>query len=104
MHELPELPDVPSLAAFSPCVGEAFRLEVESGDALELELIEAETLPAHEGAPREEPFCLVFRGPAGCNLPQSMYTLTHGQLGTIPVFLVPIGKKEECLLLEAVFN
>lgn len=104
MHELPELPDVPSLAAFAPCVGQAFRLEVETGEALELELIEAEALPAHEGAPRQEPFCLVFRGPAGCNLPQSMYTLTHGQLGAVPVFLVPIGVKEGCFLLEAVFN
>jgi len=104
MHELPELPELPELAAFAPCVGQAFRLELESGEALELELIEAEALPAAKGAPRQDPFCLLFRAPAGCNLPQSMYTLAHGQLGAVPMFLVPVGQREDRLLLEAIFN
>lgn len=104
MHELPELPEPPKLEAFPPCVGQVFRLVSEGDEQVELELVEAKPLKAHEGAPREEPFCLLFRGPAGVDLPQKIYTLWHEAVGEVTAFLVPVGTRDESLLLEAVFN
>ena len=104
MYELPELPELPKLAAFSPYVGQVFRLALEAGEEAELELVEAEPLKAYEGAPRQDPFCLLFRGPAGVDLPQAMYTLRHEEVGEVVLSLVPVGTRGESLLLEAVFN
>lgn len=96
--------ELPDLAAFSKCVGEAFRARPGAEDPLEFELVEAEALPTHKGAPREEPFSLVFRGPPGRALAQQQYELEHERLGEIAVFLVPVGESEKGTLLEAVFN
>ena len=101
MHELPELPELPILAAFSPYVGQVFHL---AGEGVELELVEAEALPAHEGAPRQDPFSLLFRGPAGCSLPQGTYTLSHKEVGDVPMFLVPVGQSGQRVLFQAIFN
>jgi len=92
------------LATFSACVGESFRLELEDGESLEWELVEATALPTQEGAPRREPFSLVFRGPAGRLLPQSVYPMRHPRLGALSLFLVPIGSNEQGVSFEAVFN
>ena len=92
------------LATFSACVGEGFQLELEDGESLDLELVEATALPAHQGAPRSEPFSLVFRGPPGRVLPQSVYPMRHPRLGALSLFLVPIGGNEQGVSYEAVFN
>lgn len=96
--------DVPDLAAWSPCVGEVFRVVLDEEQLIELELIEATALPAHRGAPRQDPFSLVFRGPATVQLGQAMHTLEHERIGQQPVFLVPIGADEEGTFYEAIFN
>jgi hypothetical protein len=104
MHELPELPELPTLATFSPHVGQKFRLAQEGGEALEMELVEAEALRSHPGAPRQDPFSLVFRGPPGVNLGQGMQTLTHPETGEVALFLVPVGQSGQSVLYQAVFN
>jgi hypothetical protein len=61
---------------------------------LELELIEARPLPARgAGAGRLEPFSLVFRGPREAPLPQRIHRLEREALGTLDIFLVPIGSE-----------
>jgi hypothetical protein len=37
-------------------------------------------------------------------LPQRIYALEHPRLGRLEIFLVPIGREDGHLLLEAIFN
>ncbi len=54
---------------------------------------------------REESFTLLFRASTEIDLRQTTYRLKQDQLGTIELFLVPVGKKEgPWKLYEAVFN
>lgn len=53
-------------------------------------------------APRE-PFSLVFRGPAEPALAQAIQPLRHPRLGTLALFLVPIGADGDGRRYEAVF-
>jgi hypothetical protein len=76
---------------FTSLIGTEFRTTDDSGGAIALELVEATALPPHPGAPRPEPFSLIFRGPADRPLNQGAYPLEHDQLGGHELFLVPIG-------------
>lgn len=70
-----------------------------------LTLIEVALLPVHvfPGMIRA-PFMLVFRSGQAVILPQRIYRLQHAGLGTIDVFLVPIGRDVQGALYQAVFS
>lgn len=54
---------------------------------------------------REESFTLLFRAATEIDLRQTTYRLKHLKLGTVELFLVPVGKKDgPWKLYEAVFN
>jgi hypothetical protein len=89
---------------FSEHVGETFRLALESGDTLDLELIEAELSRIQETKSDRAPFALVFRGDPETVLPQCLYHLKHDTMGDVSLFLVPIGPDEQGMQYEAVFN
>jgi hypothetical protein len=91
-----------TLATFASREGEVFRLSREDGPALELVLVEARGLGG-EGETRE-PFSLVFLGPAEPVLSQMIRPLEHPALGTLEIFLVPIGSDERGTRYEAVFT
>ena|SRR5437762_1311066 len=95
-------------SVFSECLGTKFRIHPESGHALEVELIQALPLPSQSARGQQqgkrEPFCLVFRGPEECLLPQKIYKMEHAKLGTLELFLVPIGPDQEGQRFEAIFN
>jgi hypothetical protein len=94
-------------ADFSPYLNQTFYLHLESGEPLAAELIKVTDLgtgfpPGQEPA-RRRPFSIIFR--CGPNLlPQRIYRLTHEQMGTLEIFLVPIGPDQFGLCYEAVFN
>jgi hypothetical protein len=90
--------------AFSPHVGETFRLSVESGDGLDLELVEAEFCKTQDSTSDRKPFALVFRGPPEPCLQQQIFSLDHDKMGTLDIFLVPIGPDEKGMRYEAVFS
>jgi hypothetical protein len=95
--------------SFAPHVGTVFRLRLGSADTLPLTLIEAQAVgpaprPRPDGAPRRQPFSLVFRGPRQPVLPQRIYRLEHGAMGALELFIVPIGPDEAGLRYEAVFT
>jgi uncharacterized protein DUF6916 len=98
--------------SFAACLGSKFRLHfgaadpLEAAGPLEVELISATALssPRNPHLPQREPFSLVFRGPSRLYLPQKMYRLEHDTLGTLEIFLVPIGVHAEGLQYEAIFN
>ncbi len=93
--------------SFAPTVGDTFGLDAGDAGRLELELLESRL---HEpGAPAEDeagvraPFTLSFRGPAEPVMPQRTYELEHQELGTLEIFIVPIGRDDAGTIYEAVF-
>jgi Domain of unknown function (DUF6916) len=92
---------------FSQHVNTKFRLNADSGKAIELELVEVASY-AFKDNPNErsgmERFSLFFAGPPEPFLPQAIYSLSHDKLGSLDIFLVPIGRNEKGFSYEAVFN
>ena len=70
---------------------------------MDLELYEVLLHERHAG-PREQPFSVHFRGHRQSYLPQAIYRLEHERMGTMDIFLVPIGPDEKGMRYEAVFN
>ena len=87
-----------------------FPILLETGERLDLELIEARSLGEPGGSPRREPgrppFSLIFRGPIDRLLPQRVYTVEHPTRGSLGIFLVPLGPEGDPkgLHYQAVFN
>ena len=87
-------------AFFSPLVGSEF--VTEWGPLVLDSLVEQAPTP---GAPRAQPFSLLFVGPPGGHLPQQIYGLRHSAVGELHIFLVPIGPRSDGRpQFEAVFN
>jgi hypothetical protein len=89
---------------FTALVGTPFRLGRPEGP-LELILTEVRAHPYLPPAPGRRPgFSLTFRCEDPQPVPQAIYRLEHGQMGTLDVFLVPIGPRGGGMSYEAVFN
>ena len=89
-------------ADFAPHLGARFRLHADESTTLQVELIEIE-----EGEPARSDrasFSLVFRGPTEPILPQRIYRFDHDELGTLEIFIVPIGADEAGVRYEVVFT
>lgn len=94
-------PDL-TIEAFSPAVGETFKVGGEEGATVDLLLVEATPQDAGPHAPRP-PFSLLFQGPADPFLPQATYRFQHGALGVLEIFIVPLGRDEHGSVYEAFF-
>jgi hypothetical protein len=94
-----------ALSTFEPRLGESFRIALDDGRRIDVELIEAAasrgSAPPSEGL--REPFAIVFRGPYEPVLPQRIYRIEHDELGPLEIFLVPIGPDVLGMRYEAVF-
>lgn len=100
MGGLRDLADL-SLADFLPSVGSSFARVGEP--AVSLSLVSASKIG--QGHPnRVEPFCLLFEGPRELSLEQGMHELECGPLGTLGIFVVPVGLSPTGRLYEAIFN
>jgi hypothetical protein len=86
---------VPSLTveSFRPHLHEEFRLESHP-----VELVEVTEIPREPGG--RAPFSVVFHGGPTPPLPQRIYRIEHPDMGTMDLFLVPIGPDR----YEAVFT
>jgi hypothetical protein len=87
--------------SFSGRVGDRFELATDGGTH-ELTLDECTRLGG--AAIEREPFSLVFLGPRDPLLPQQIYALSHPDLGTLELFLVPIAQDENGTRYEAIFT
>jgi hypothetical protein len=91
-------------ATFEPHLGAELAIDEPDRDAVALRLDEVTPHRAHPGGSRAEPFSLVFSAPPPV-LEQRTYPLRHGTLGTLDIFLVPIGLDADGRVrYEAVFN
>jgi len=97
--------DALETADFAPHVGGTFGLRLPSGETLELTLLQVDAHPHLPPAPaRGQGFSVVFRSARPGHLPQGIYRLDHERMGTLELFLVPIGPRDGGMCYEAVFN
>ena len=89
----------PTGQAFAACVNTTFGLQVDDERVIDIELVTFQvgmsTLPT-------EQFALTFE--AAADVPQGLYRLEHARLGSMEMFLVPVGRTARGVQLEAVFN
>ncbi|HLJ85962.1 MAG TPA: hypothetical protein VKZ53_04015 [Candidatus Angelobacter sp.] len=86
---------------FSEQLHTKFNLYADSANALEMELIEVNDRTA---SPKVELFSIFFRGPQKPLLPQRIYRLEHGKLGSFEIFLTNVEADEQSATYEAVFH
>ena len=94
---------------FDERVGENFTLEASEGCGIELQLVSVQGLGGPAAAADRkvrESFSAVWCAPHNTRLPQKIYRITHEQVGSLELFLVPIGPDPEGrgMRMEAVFN
>jgi hypothetical protein len=92
-------------ASFEAHLGTPFRIHYGGESPLEAVLQEVRRHEPHPG-PRNEPFSAFFKSALRPILPQSIYRMEHETLGTLDIFLVPVGPdpQRQGMLYEAVFN
>ena len=90
---------------FTDLVGQKFHLQAEDGAGIHARLIEANSPKTRRGLRfRREHFSIVFDVPVGPELTQAQYRLTHPQIGSIDLFMVPVDLPSKHCRLEAVFT
>ncbi len=89
------------IETFAPHVHSVFQVEVAPGTVLPFELLAVEPGPVH---PQALMFSLMFRGPREPVYPQHIYRVTHAALGEMDLFLVPVGRDQNGVSYQAVFN
>ncbi len=99
-----------TVSDFDKHVNATFRVSLDSGDVLDLVLIEARAIgesrqPTSAGH-RAQAFSLLFRGPVDRPLSQQIYPIEHPTRGTLEIFLVPVGPEGDPngLYYQAIFN
>jgi hypothetical protein len=86
-------------ATYLPLVGEVFEIALSDGNRVKLRLVEARALPGDGDA-----FSLVFRSGTRTALESAIHTLTHPALGSVDLFLGPVGRPVGRTEFEAVVN
>jgi len=95
------MPDDPSRDTFDSHVGTRFAATSASTALVELELVEVSDIgDGNHGLN----FRLLFRGPRETPLDQGTVELVHPTIGTVALFMVPIGADAAGVQYEVVFN
>jgi hypothetical protein len=95
--------DLATLAVddFKPLLGSQFEVQ-SAGATVAMKLLRVD--PAGESGRKGGAFSLVFATPRGPWLQQSIYPMRHAALGTMEIFLVPIGPQAEGNGYQAIFT
>ena len=89
--------------SFSDKIDQVFVLDEPGAPPIELKLIEAKPVKNYLNAARA-PFSLLFSTQGNFILPQRLYQLRHEALGTLTIFIVPIGRTGDTVTYQAIFN
>ncbi len=89
------------IADFSPHLNATFEMQGPAG-VLPLKLVKVD--PAGNSGRAGGAFSLIFVAPKGPWLPQAIYPVPHPLLGTIEMFLVPVGPMQGGNAYQAVFT
>jgi hypothetical protein len=99
------MPPTISRDQFAQQVDSRFHVELDGGVGVDLMLTEVTPQMIQRAAAQSyESFSLFFSGPKEPVLPQKIYTLKHEVLGTLDLFLVPVGIDQRGAQYQAVFN
>ena len=96
-----KLVELPTRVQFSEQMESIFRAKLDDGQTLDLHLVKVESKTSNAF---QECFSLLFHAPLDAPPFQNMFCLEHDKLGVMDLFLVPVEKKDDCLVFEAVFN
>jgi hypothetical protein len=93
--------EIHTLDMFSEQVGTKFLMHHGESQTAELELVSATDVGSSS---RQIQFSLLFLGPYDAPIFQGIYRIEHDKLGTLDLFLVPIGRDKTGVSYEAIFN
>jgi hypothetical protein len=95
-----------TVADFEGLIEAAFPTDVLEGGPVALRLIDARTLGEAMDPGGRPPFSLIFLGPDRPILEQRVHPVGHPTLGTLDLFLVPIGPANDRpgLRYQAIFS
>jgi hypothetical protein len=99
-------------STFAKYMGQTFQVDRQPADRIALQLVEVGELPfttytemhMMAQADREHCFSIVFAGPRDQPLVQATYRFEHQQIGSFPLFIVPIAADQNTQYYEAIFN
>jgi len=86
---------------FAELIGTNFQTPAANGELIELELAEVSALRKRRG---QQSFSVIFLLPEGYTADQQLYEMSHEKLGTMQLFLVPVGVENGRVQLEAIFS
>lgn len=92
----------PTQEDFAKRVNRACQVRHSSG-SVEMHLLECRKLNSPGRSGHREPFALLFRGPKAPVLPQRIYQFDFEDLGSVEIFIVPIGPDDSGMRYEAIF-
>ena len=95
------IPRFLSKKMFAQAVHSTFRIHLVNNQIVQMKQIE---LREGIATRRQEQFAVLFLGPLDNRLNQGLYTFEHDAMGKFHLFIVPVGKKKDGFLYEAVFN
>jgi len=95
------LADLPARSEFEAQVNSDFVVVAGQDKRLQMRLVGVED---GYSTPENEQFALHFHVPTEMPPQQGTYHVEHEALGPMDVFLVPIAREGDTLVLEAVFN
>jgi TAT (twin-arginine translocation) pathway signal sequence len=104
---VPLAPSWPLRSTFAAQIGSMFVASARSLKPVRLQLTDVGDLPSAKAAGTmgfEETFAVHFNGPVGVRLRQGTYDLRHAALGSLSLFIVPIGRPGKVQVYEAIFN
>ena len=78
--------------------------QIALGNDHQLDLVLESTKTHQTRQEGYECFSLLFSGPKDQSLPQASYEMTNEQLGTFPLFIVPVRDEGNKIYYEALFN
>lgn len=97
----------PTRSSFAAQVDSMFSVRGRSLRPMRLRLAGVDDLPSAKAtgtSGHEETFAVHFEGPVTARLGQGTYHLSHGSLGDLEMFLVPIERPGKLQVYEAIFN
>lgn len=87
---------------FERCKDQPFSLKLE-GQSIALKLISVERHPSSDTVDGIQAFSVIFRDATNVALQQQIYRIENDELGSMELFIVPIGPDDEGMRYEAVF-
>lgn len=90
---------------FLPYLNQKFWIRLDGIAPIDLELVEVTQAGAARSPEFRTPFSLIFLGPVSQQyLLQATYRMEHAQMGTLDLFIVPLGPQQGRMRYQAIFS